>query len=44
MIKIKQWICPSCGYIYEENIPFELLTTNWICPICGTQRDNFILE
>ena len=44
MIKTKQWICPTCGYIYEENTPFENLIVNWICPICGTPKDDFILE
>ena len=41
---IKLWICPNCGYAYEEDLPFELLTTNWTCPICETQKGDFVLE
>ncbi|MBQ9090046.1 MAG: rubredoxin [Alphaproteobacteria bacterium] len=31
----KHWVCTMCGYIYEDDIPFESLPQNWICPICG---------
>ena len=44
MTKTKQWICPTCGYIYEDKIPFEQLAKNWVCPICGAQKDDFVLE
>lgn len=44
MTKTKQWICPTCGYIYEDGILFKLLAKNWIYPICGAPKDDFILE
>lgn len=39
---IGEWICPSCGYVYEEKIPFEELPDDWVCPICGEPKAAFI--
>ncbi len=36
----KQWVCTMCGYIYEDDMPFELLPQNWTCPICGEDGKN----
>jgi flavin reductase (DIM6/NTAB) family NADH-FMN oxidoreductase RutF/rubredoxin len=37
--------CPSCGYIYDENvetIKFADLPDDWTCPQCGTEKSDFI--
>jgi flavin reductase (DIM6/NTAB) family NADH-FMN oxidoreductase RutF/rubredoxin len=42
---LKIFKCPSCGYIYDEDIEsvkFEDLPTNWVCPICGSEKSDFI--
>ena len=33
-----------CGYIYEDNIPFENLSEDWTCPICGEGKSVFYLQ
>jgi len=33
--------CSICGYIYDEDTPFEELDDNWVCPICGAKKELF---
>ncbi|MBR3913605.1 MAG: rubredoxin [Alphaproteobacteria bacterium] len=40
----QQWVCSVCGYIYEDNIPFENLLEDWTCPICGEGKSVFYLQ
>lgn len=40
----QQWVCSICGYIYEDNTPFENLSEDWICPICGEGKSVFYLQ
>lgn len=47
-----KWLCPICGYIYDEetgdpenNIPvgtkFEDIPDTWDCPVCGAPKSDF---
>ncbi|WP_353865640.1 rubredoxin [Svornostia abyssi] len=49
---VQQWICESCGYIYDPSegdpdggIPpgtaFEDIPATWVCPVCGARKDAF---
>jgi rubredoxin len=48
----QQWICESCGFIYdpEEGDPdggvpagtaFEDIPGDWVCPVCGARKKDF---
>lgn len=37
----KHWICTVCGYVYDEELPFEDLPDDWVCPLCGVGKDMF---
>jgi len=50
--KMKEYICPLCGFIYDPNegdidegippgTPFEELPDEWQCPICGASKSVF---
>ncbi|MSX12183.1 MAG: rubredoxin [Actinobacteria bacterium] len=50
---VKQWICESCGYIYDPaegdpdgGIPagmqFEEIPDTWYCPVCGARKKDFV--
>lgn len=50
-----EYICPACGYVYDESIgdvdngiepgtSFEDLPDDWICPICGLPKSEFQLK
>lgn len=47
-----QWICTSCGYVYDPaegdpdgGIPagteFEEIPDTWFCPVCGARKSDF---
>jgi glutamate synthase domain-containing protein 2/rubredoxin len=43
----RKWICPACGYIYDEareGTPLEALPEGWECPVCGLPKREFELE
>ena len=36
-----RYICPICGYIYDEaaeGVPFDSLPDSWSCPLCGAPK------
>lgn len=37
----KHWICTVCGYVYDEETPFEELPDDWVCPLCGVDKSFF---
>ncbi len=37
----ESWECSLCGYIYDEQPPFEELDDEWVCPICGARKELF---
>jgi rubredoxin len=48
----RQWICESCGFIYDpvEGDPdggiapgtaFEEIPEDWYCPVCGARKADF---
>ena len=39
-----KWVCEVCGYVYEEQTPFEKLGDDYRCPICGVSKEHFILK
>ena len=50
MTETQQWICTSCGFIYdpEEGDPdggippgtaFTDIPDDWFCPVCGARSD-----
>ncbi len=42
--KRDRWVCRVCGYVYEGEIPFELLPDDWTCPLCGAPKSEFVRE
>jgi len=40
----KKWVCRVCGYVYDEQTPFEELGNDYHCPICGVGKDFFDLK
>lgn len=40
---MKQYVCPICGYVYDEaaNGPWEALPDDWKCPLCGADKSAF---
>lgn len=40
----KKWVCTVCGYVYDEEIPFEELPDDWVCPLCGVDKTLFELQ
>lgn len=38
-----KYICTVCGYVYEDEIPFEELPDDWTCPICSEPKSSFEL-
>jgi methylamine---glutamate N-methyltransferase subunit C len=44
---MSQYICPICGYIYDEEqegIPWDDLPDDWACPICDAEKSTFERE
>jgi rubredoxin len=50
---IQQWICESCGFIYDPadgdpdggippGTPFEEIPDTWFCPVCGARKRDFV--
>jgi flavin reductase (DIM6/NTAB) family NADH-FMN oxidoreductase RutF len=37
----KKWFCPICGYVYDEETPFEALPDDWVCPLCLAPKSVF---
>jgi rubredoxin len=48
----QQWICESCGFIYDPEegdpdggvppgTPFEEIPDDWVCPVCGARKRDF---
>ena len=51
--ELLQWICPSCGFIFDESLGFkkkyppgtkfaEIPTFN--CPVCGASKNQFEIK
>lgn len=40
----KHWVCTVCGYVYDEETPFEELPEDWLCPLCGVDKSFFELQ
>lgn len=39
-----KYICPICGYVYDENkekLPFSQLPDTWKCPVCKAPKSVF---
>lgn len=36
-----KWVCTICGYIYDEETPFEDLPDDWVCPLCLAPKSVF---
>jgi rubredoxin len=54
-VKMSQYRCSVCGYIYDPSvgdpvyginpgISFEELPEDWVCPVCGADKDKFERE
>ena len=52
MSATQQWICESCGFIYDPadgdpdggippGTPFEAIPGDWFCPVCGARKSDF---
>ena len=44
---MKKYICPICGYVYDEakeGVKFEDLPDDWKCPLCGAPKNLFKAE
>ena len=37
-----RWRCPVCGYVYQDELPFEELPADWVCPICCLPKAKFV--
>lgn len=37
----KRYRCAVCGYIYQENLPFEQLAEDYKCPVCNAPKAAF---
>lgn len=42
--KKQRWVCTVCGYVYDEELPFEDLPDDWVCPLCGVDKSLFELR
>ncbi len=40
----KHWVCTVCGYVYDEELPFDELPDDWVCPLCGVGKEFFELR
>src|SRR5207237_8791009 len=51
-VTTQQWICTSCGFIYDPaegdpdggiapGTPFEDVPDDWFCPVCGARKRDF---
>ncbi len=38
---MKKYICTVCGYVYDEETPFEELPDDYVCPLCGVPTSQF---
>ena len=39
-----RYVCPICGYVYDEKkegVPFDQLPDSWLCPLCGAEKSVF---
>ena len=44
---MKKYICPICGYVYDEakeGVKFDDLPDDWKCPLCGAPKNLFKAE
>ena len=42
-----KYICPVCGYVYDEakeGTAFMDLPSSWICPLCGVSKSLFTVQ
>ncbi len=37
-------VCSMCGYVYDEEMPFDNLPNDWVCPICGEAKSAFLRD
>jgi rubredoxin len=40
-VETAKWTCLICGYVYDDEVPFEDLPDDWKCPLCGMGKDKF---
>lgn len=40
----KVYVCSTCGYVYDGDIPFEELPDDYVCPICKNGKEVFVLK
>ncbi|MEE0265664.1 MAG: flavin reductase [Acutalibacteraceae bacterium] len=40
----KKYVCSICGYVYDEETPFEELPDDWTCPVCKMPKSKFELK
>ena len=38
------WVCSICGYVYDEEAPFEELPDSYTCPICKQPKSKFVKQ
>eukprot|EP00897_Mesotaenium_endlicherianum_P010007 jgi/Mesen1/9034/ME000565S08340 len=38
------YICQDCGYIYDQETPFEEVSEDYNCPVCTAPKTRFIVQ
>lgn len=38
---MKKHVCIICGYVYDQDLPFDELPDDYECPICGVGKNKF---
>lgn len=51
--KLEKWICPSCGFIFDEELGFKKKyppgtkfqsIASFNCPVCGASKNQFEIQ
>lgn len=36
-----KYVCAICGYVYDDETPFEEQGEDYVCPLCGAPKSQF---
>lgn len=38
------YVCNSCGYVYDQETPWEDVADDYQCPVCSAPKESFTVQ
>jgi len=38
------YLCNSCGYVYDQETPWEDVADDYVCPVCSAPKESFTVQ